>query len=182
MRVPHTRPLAHRHTVAGLGRPRGGARSPRLPRLHVSAASVVLRAVLMPQRLQVYRLVDDLRACRSCAGPQRLDHADPDSDDAQRRCVCARAGARLLWLTAECRHHAPHSRFDVSRRCAALGAFLVLTRSRSGYITEGQIYVDRQLHNRQIYPPINVLPSLSRLVRTHATADLVPRLPPSARR
>ncbi|KAJ7074604.1 putative VMA2-H+-ATPase V1 domain 60 kd subunit, vacuolar [Mycena amicta] len=25
----------------------------------------------------------------------------------------------------------------------------------TGYITEGQIYVDRQLHNRQIYPPIN---------------------------
>lgn len=34
----------------------------------------------------------------------------------------------------------------------------------TGYITEGQIYVDRQLHNRQIYPPINVLPSLSRLM------------------
>uniref|UniRef100_G1RGY2 ATPase H+ transporting V1 subunit B1 n=1 Tax=Nomascus leucogenys TaxID=61853 RepID=G1RGY2_NOMLE len=32
----------------------------------------------------------------------------------------------------------------------------------TGFITEGQIYVDRQLHNRQIYPPINVLPSLSR--------------------
>ena len=35
----------------------------------------------------------------------------------------------------------------------------------TGYITEGQIYVDRQLHNRQIYPPINVLPSLSRLMK-----------------
>jgi vacuolar-type H+-ATPase subunit B/Vma2 len=34
----------------------------------------------------------------------------------------------------------------------------------TGYITEGQIYVDRQLNNRQIYPPINVLPSLSRLM------------------
>lgn len=34
----------------------------------------------------------------------------------------------------------------------------------TGYITEGQIYVDRQLHNRQIYPPIQVLGSLSRLV------------------
>jgi V-type H+-transporting ATPase subunit B len=32
----------------------------------------------------------------------------------------------------------------------------------TGYITEGQIYVDRQLHNRQIYPPIQVLGSLSR--------------------
>ena len=36
----------------------------------------------------------------------------------------------------------------------------------SGYITEGQIYVDRQIHNRQIYPPINVLPSLSRLMKS----------------
>jgi V-type H+-transporting ATPase subunit B len=35
----------------------------------------------------------------------------------------------------------------------------------TGYITEGQIYVDRQIHNRQIYPPINVLPSLSRLMK-----------------
>ena len=34
----------------------------------------------------------------------------------------------------------------------------------TGYITEGQIYVDRALHNAQIYPPINVLPSLSRLM------------------
>lgn len=34
------------------------------------------------------------------------------------------------------------------------------------YITEGQIYLDRQLHNRQIYPPINVLPSLSRLMKS----------------
>ncbi|XP_075278145.1 V-type proton ATPase subunit B, kidney isoform [Opisthocomus hoazin] len=36
----------------------------------------------------------------------------------------------------------------------------------TGFITEGQIYVDRQLHNRQIYPPINVLPSLSRLMKS----------------
>ena len=35
----------------------------------------------------------------------------------------------------------------------------------TGYITEGQIYVDRQLYNRQIYPPINILPSLSRLMK-----------------
>ena len=34
----------------------------------------------------------------------------------------------------------------------------------TGYITEGQVYVDRQLNNRQVYPPINVLPSLSRLM------------------
>lgn len=36
----------------------------------------------------------------------------------------------------------------------------------TGYITEGQIFVDRGLNNRQIYPPINVLPSLSRLMKS----------------
>merc|ERR1712230_301143 len=36
----------------------------------------------------------------------------------------------------------------------------------TGYITEGQVFVDRQLHNKQIYPPINVLPSLSRLMKS----------------
>lgn len=36
----------------------------------------------------------------------------------------------------------------------------------TGFITEGQIYIDRQIHNRQIYPPINVLPSLSRLMKS----------------
>lgn len=34
----------------------------------------------------------------------------------------------------------------------------------SGYITEGQIVVNRDLHRKGIYPPINVLPSLSRLM------------------
>ena len=33
----------------------------------------------------------------------------------------------------------------------------------TGYITEGQIVLDRQLNGQSIYPPINVLPSLSRL-------------------
>ena len=36
----------------------------------------------------------------------------------------------------------------------------------TGYITEGQIYIDRNLHNKKIYPPINVLPSLSRLMKS----------------
>eukprot|EP00808_Paulinella_micropora_P031645 g73354.t1 len=36
----------------------------------------------------------------------------------------------------------------------------------TGYITEGQIYIDRQLHNKGVYPPINVLPSLSRLMKS----------------
>ncbi len=34
----------------------------------------------------------------------------------------------------------------------------------TGYITEGQVFVSRELHRRGIYPPINVLPSLSRLM------------------
>jgi len=36
----------------------------------------------------------------------------------------------------------------------------------TGYITEGQIYLDRQLHTKEIFPPINVLPSLSRLMKS----------------
>ncbi|MCD6470565.1 V-type ATP synthase subunit B [Candidatus Bathyarchaeota archaeon] len=35
----------------------------------------------------------------------------------------------------------------------------------TGYITEGQIVLDRNLHNRGIYPPVNVLISLSRLMK-----------------
>jgi V/A-type H+-transporting ATPase subunit B len=34
----------------------------------------------------------------------------------------------------------------------------------TGYITEGQIVLDRDLNRRDVYPPINVLPSLSRLM------------------
>ncbi len=36
----------------------------------------------------------------------------------------------------------------------------------TGYITEGQIFIDRKLYNRGIYPPIDVLPSLSRLMKS----------------
>ena len=35
----------------------------------------------------------------------------------------------------------------------------------TGYITEGQIVLDRQLHGQSIDPPISVLPSLSRLMK-----------------
>ena len=35
----------------------------------------------------------------------------------------------------------------------------------TGYITEGQIVLDRTLHGQSIYPPISVLPSLSRLMK-----------------
>lgn len=35
----------------------------------------------------------------------------------------------------------------------------------TGYITEGQIVLDRALHGQSIYPPINILPSLSRLMK-----------------
>ncbi|MBB2183179.1 V-type ATP synthase subunit B [Lachnospiraceae bacterium MD1] len=35
----------------------------------------------------------------------------------------------------------------------------------TGYITEGQIVLDRALHQKAIYPPISILPSLSRLMK-----------------
>jgi V/A-type H+-transporting ATPase subunit B len=35
----------------------------------------------------------------------------------------------------------------------------------TGYITEGQIVLGRDIFQRGIYPPINVLPSLSRLMK-----------------
>ena len=35
----------------------------------------------------------------------------------------------------------------------------------TGYITEGQIVLDRELEGRGIYPPVSVLPSLSRLMK-----------------
>ncbi|MEC3862787.1 V-type ATP synthase subunit B [Mesobacterium sp. TK19101] len=34
----------------------------------------------------------------------------------------------------------------------------------TGYITEGQIVLDRKLEHQGVYPPVNVLPSLSRLI------------------
>lgn len=35
----------------------------------------------------------------------------------------------------------------------------------TGYITEGQIVLERKLYQKGIYPPINILPSLSRLMK-----------------
>jgi V/A-type H+/Na+-transporting ATPase subunit B len=35
----------------------------------------------------------------------------------------------------------------------------------TGYITEGQIVLDRALYQKSIYPPISILPSLSRLMK-----------------
>jgi len=35
----------------------------------------------------------------------------------------------------------------------------------SGYITEGQLILSRELHRKGIYPPLNPLPSLSRLMK-----------------
>lgn len=42
----------------------------------------------------------------------------------------------------------------------------------TGYITEGQIVISRELHRKGIYPPINVLPSLSRLMHAGIGKDL----------
>ncbi|KAK4535622.1 hypothetical protein CDCA_CDCA05G1647 [Cyanidium caldarium] len=36
----------------------------------------------------------------------------------------------------------------------------------TGYITEGQIFLDAALHSREVYPPVNPLPSLSRLMKS----------------
>ncbi|MFH2105962.1 MAG: V-type ATP synthase subunit B [Candidatus Micrarchaeota archaeon] len=36
----------------------------------------------------------------------------------------------------------------------------------TGYITEGQIILNRDLHRKNIYPPVDVLPSLSRLMNS----------------
>jgi len=41
----------------------------------------------------------------------------------------------------------------------------------TGYITEGQIVLGRELHHKGIYPPINVPPSLSRLMKDGIGAD-----------
>lgn len=41
----------------------------------------------------------------------------------------------------------------------------------TGYITEGQIVLERALHQKTIYPPINVLPSLSRLMKDGIGAE-----------
>jgi V/A-type H+-transporting ATPase subunit B len=42
----------------------------------------------------------------------------------------------------------------------------------TGYITEGQLVLDRALHRRDLYPPIKVLPSLSRLMKDGTGAGL----------
>jgi V/A-type H+-transporting ATPase subunit B len=36
----------------------------------------------------------------------------------------------------------------------------------TGYITEGQIVLSRELHQKGIFPPVDVLPSLSRLMQS----------------
>lgn len=41
----------------------------------------------------------------------------------------------------------------------------------TGYITEGQIVLSRDLHRKGIYPPIDVLPSLSRLMNAGIGAE-----------
>ena len=39
-------------------------------------------------------------------------------------------------------------------------------------ITEGQIYLDQQLHTKVIFPPINVIPSLSSLMESAIGANM----------
>jgi V/A-type H+-transporting ATPase subunit B len=42
----------------------------------------------------------------------------------------------------------------------------------TGYITEGQIVLEREMHSRGIYPPVAGLPSLSRLMKDNIGKDL----------
>jgi len=44
----------------------------------------------------------------------------------------------------------------------------------TGYITEGQIVLSRELHRSGVFPPIDVLPSLSRLMNSGIGAQTVP--------
>jgi len=51
----------------------------------------------------------------------------------------------------------------------------------TGYITEGQIVLDQELHRRDLYPPVRVLPSLSRLMKDGTGAGMThPDHPPLA--
>ena len=66
-------------------------------------------------------------------------------NDGQYSCHSQTQAAKLIGFTTDITHPIP---------------------DLTGYITEGQIFVDRQLDNKGIYPPINVLPSLSRLMKS----------------
>ena len=50
----------------------------------------------------------------------------------------------------------------------------------TGYITEGQIVLDRPLNGQSIYPPINILPSLSRLMKATPKWVMRETSPPSS--
>ena len=81
---------------------------------------------------------------------------------------------RLLLLPSPCPSHPYSLNFKLLTRSTSTCPLLPPSKLQlshgpadlTGYITEGQIYVDRALHNAQIYPPINVLPSLSRLMKS----------------
>jgi hypothetical protein len=68
-RHPDRHVVVRRRAPRSLGRARGGARSAWLPGLHV------------------HGFVDDLRARGARRGSERVDHADPDLDHAERWCV-----------------------------------------------------------------------------------------------
>lgn len=90
----------------------------------------------------------------------------------------------LIWLLCTSEPVESRAETDPSPRfpfspCPTTVSYLVLVPTKltrldithpipdlTGYITEGQIFVDRQLDNKQVYPPINVLPSLSRLMKS----------------
>ena len=127
---------------------------------------------------------------RAHRGAQGLHHAAAHPDHAQRRhhaphprpdglhhggagahCAAARGAVRWMEGRSEpcsrggggCLYSRPYE----SIRLLLLDAEALFTPHPHPRMhpARPQVYVDRQLHNRQVYPPINVLPSLSRLMK-----------------
>ena len=135
-----------------LGHPDGSLGLLRRTARGVGGARGGARSTRFP-RLHVHRPVDDLRASRASPGPQRVHHAGSDPHHAERWSV---------HLDSWCPHGPLLKVADGAGPLDITHPIPDLT----GYITEGQVFVDRQLYNRGIYPPINVLPSLSRLMKS----------------
>lgn len=80
-----------------------------------------------------------------------------------------------LYERAGCLHGSDENAAGDSRRPGTLTQLPILTMPSddighpipdlTGYITEGQIVLSRELDRAGVYPPVNVLPSLSRLMK-----------------
>ncbi len=130
----------------------------RYRRLRTAANEKQIEGVCRPRRstrstwlswLHVHGFIHHLRTCRTRGRSKWFDHTNPYPDNAER-----------WYLSTVINHeYGDNDAFSIPDITHPIPDL-------TGYITEGQIFVDRQLHNRQIYPPINVLPSLSRLMKS----------------